>query len=994
MAKNIELGVRLTADGKGFVGAVTVSDKALRGFTAGGRKAAQSARDTARATRGLERQMRGLGQSASAAHGKIAGYAAGIVSINRLAASMRAVLDATVRQEQALAQVEARMRSTGGAAGLTTRQVADMAAALQDVTTFGDEKILETQSVLLTFRRIGRETFGGATEAVLDLATAMGQSAQSAAIQLGKALDDPKRGLDALTRSGLVLTDAQKELIRDLFAAGRAAEGQRIILDEVSVQMGGAARAARGTLGGALDALRNRFGDLLEVQEHNSRGLVDWINAMERALKLRPAELDELHRDIFRVAEAAGYLAAIIGVRLVVGALKFVKASVLTRTALIRTEAAAIRSSRGLLAVAAAGRTAGASLALLGGPLGVATLAAYAIWQLVEASQDHKDVLRGLPEDLDAYRESLERLSLDELDIQADHLRDAIAAQTERVEAARVKLVIERSDEVFEERPTGRPNRHGVATRTEVVAVKREVDQAAVRQAGANLAKEQRQLQDLALKLNENLKKRFGSAAGGTATDAATDAATDKARTYADLLRELADGETKLKFAHEDRIAAITASSATDAQKAELVSLANEHHKTALAAHREQQAEAARRLELETGLPALAAVTASVAELRATTDYSSQATELATAKARIRTEAEDRFKTAVEGTLDAYVAMRLEEERELRVRSEAADLLQRFAPSMDQFAERMEAANRLHAQGALSVGQYAAALAEMRIAAGEGGWLDGWMLQMEEMRLAAERTASDVGAQFAEVLGPGGTLQRGFADSAASALVFGTSFRQALGQVARQALASLISGIIQMGVQWLVTDRVLKASKAAGAVGYVAQVTGQSTAQALLAAQAAYASTAAIPVVGPALAPAAAGQALAVATGFGASAVTAATAAAGAMVAEHGAVLDRPTWFGARNVPLGVAGESGREGVLPLRRLPSGDLGVGTVGGGTRVVNVRPVITVQIHLDGGGGVAGVALAGEEAADRVAAAVRSVIADEQRPGGLLNRTDVA
>ena len=30
MPKNIELGVRLTADGKGFVGAITVSDKAVR----------------------------------------------------------------------------------------------------------------------------------------------------------------------------------------------------------------------------------------------------------------------------------------------------------------------------------------------------------------------------------------------------------------------------------------------------------------------------------------------------------------------------------------------------------------------------------------------------------------------------------------------------------------------------------------------------------------------------------------------------------------------------------------------------------------------------------------------------------------------------------------------------------------------------------------------------------------------------------------------------
>ena len=55
MAGDITLGVRLTADGKGFVGAVTLSDKALRKFTAGGRQAAKSARETAKATQGLER---------------------------------------------------------------------------------------------------------------------------------------------------------------------------------------------------------------------------------------------------------------------------------------------------------------------------------------------------------------------------------------------------------------------------------------------------------------------------------------------------------------------------------------------------------------------------------------------------------------------------------------------------------------------------------------------------------------------------------------------------------------------------------------------------------------------------------------------------------------------------------------------------------------------------------------------------------------------------
>ena len=184
-----------------------------------------------------------------------------------VALSFRGVIRATTEQEAALAQIEARIRSTGGAAGVTTQQLADMAGALQNSTTFADDQINAMQSVLLTFTRITGDTFGQATEAVLDMAQAMGQDLTSTAVQVGKALNDPIEGATALRRVGVQLTDAQEALIKRLVETGQAAAAQRIILDELKIEFGGAARAARDTFGGALKGLSNAFADLFEAHQ-------------------------------------------------------------------------------------------------------------------------------------------------------------------------------------------------------------------------------------------------------------------------------------------------------------------------------------------------------------------------------------------------------------------------------------------------------------------------------------------------------------------------------------------------------------------------------------------------------------------------------------------------------------------------------------------------------------------------------------------------------
>lgn len=99
----------------------------------------------------------------------------------------------------------------------------------------------------------------------MNLATALNMDLQSAILQVGKAVNDPILGMTALSRAGIQFTESQKETIKTLVATGEAAKAQKIILGELETQFGGMAREARGTLGGALQALQNAFDDLFEA---------------------------------------------------------------------------------------------------------------------------------------------------------------------------------------------------------------------------------------------------------------------------------------------------------------------------------------------------------------------------------------------------------------------------------------------------------------------------------------------------------------------------------------------------------------------------------------------------------------------------------------------------------------------------------------------------------------------------------------------------------
>lgn len=194
------------------------------------------------------------------------------------------------------AQTAAVLKSTGGAAGVTADQVQKLATALEKETRFSDETIASTENMLLTFTSIGKDIFPKATETALDMAQALGEDTQSAAIQLGKALQDPIIGVTALRRVGVNFSKDQQDVIKNLVDTGKKAEAQNMILKELQKEFGGSAKAAGETFAGRLDILKNRLQNVQEGigeiivkgLEPVAEGFLDWfdsIGSTEGALK-------------------------------------------------------------------------------------------------------------------------------------------------------------------------------------------------------------------------------------------------------------------------------------------------------------------------------------------------------------------------------------------------------------------------------------------------------------------------------------------------------------------------------------------------------------------------------------------------------------------------------------------------------------------------------------------------------------------------------------
>lgn len=197
--------------------------------------------------------------------GSIKGAIAGIAITATLANEYREATKAASDQFEADKRLEGALKATGHAAGLSAEELKAYASAMQNSTGIADDEIQNFMAVLLTFRNVQGDTFLRATSLAADMATIMGTDVSSAAVQLGKALNDPIKGIMALNRVGVQFSDSQKKMIKDFVKSGQGAKAQAVILDELANQFGGAAEVMAGGEQGGIKLLKAQLGEAREA---------------------------------------------------------------------------------------------------------------------------------------------------------------------------------------------------------------------------------------------------------------------------------------------------------------------------------------------------------------------------------------------------------------------------------------------------------------------------------------------------------------------------------------------------------------------------------------------------------------------------------------------------------------------------------------------------------------------------------------------------------
>ena len=203
-----------------------------------------------------------------AAAGKKAALALAAAGAAAVAFAAKAVLvgEQADTANKRIEQINKSMGLFGDSTSQVTGRLIEYAEATARATGVDTNAIKATQAKLLTFKelaatanQVGGE-FDRATKAAIDLAAAGFGSAEQNAVQLGKALNDPIKGLTSLSRSGVTFTETEKERIKTLVESNKVGEAQKLILEAIETQVGGTAEATAN----ASDKIRVGF---TQVQE-------------------------------------------------------------------------------------------------------------------------------------------------------------------------------------------------------------------------------------------------------------------------------------------------------------------------------------------------------------------------------------------------------------------------------------------------------------------------------------------------------------------------------------------------------------------------------------------------------------------------------------------------------------------------------------------------------------------------------------------------------
>jgi hypothetical protein len=167
-----------------------------------------------------------------------------------LVRGLKVVTDAASTQEDAQNALNAALANFGPESARVSDALQDQATALQNLTRFGDETILQGQALLASFTS-NAEAIERGTVAALDFAAATGRDLNTAFLTLGKAAAG---STGELSRYGIVIEEGLDQ-----------SQKFEAVLDRINEQFGGRAQAEIRTFSGLMAQLGNTFGDTAEA---------------------------------------------------------------------------------------------------------------------------------------------------------------------------------------------------------------------------------------------------------------------------------------------------------------------------------------------------------------------------------------------------------------------------------------------------------------------------------------------------------------------------------------------------------------------------------------------------------------------------------------------------------------------------------------------------------------------------------------------------------
>ena len=237
----------------------------------------------------------------------IAALGALAVAAGKALAAGEAVSTANSR----ILQINESMGLFGSSAKKVTDRLIKLAEKTAMATGMDNLAIKATQAKLLTFKNLAKTAdqvggaFDRATAAAIDLAAAGFGTAESNAVQLGKALEDPIKGIAALSKSGVTFTEVEKDKIKALVESGKVLAAQEMILKALETQVGGTAVATANST----DIMKEGFA---QFQQQLGLALMPVLEKVTPLL-LKIAEWAKNNPGVFlAIASAVGILAVSI----------------------------------------------------------------------------------------------------------------------------------------------------------------------------------------------------------------------------------------------------------------------------------------------------------------------------------------------------------------------------------------------------------------------------------------------------------------------------------------------------------------------------------------------------------------------------------------------------------------------------------------------------------------------------------------------------------